>query len=208
MPKSKTKPKRKRGNRAGKGSSFEREICRLLSVWWTGDSDADVIFWRTSQSGGRATARRKTGRRTAAAHCGDLAAIAASGEPLTRAVVFELKRGYRTAALHDLLDRPVRAAAQVWEEWIAQAQEASANAGTRYWAVIHRRDRRECLIVVPRALLWNLGFNDPAADFPPPVVDAVVELTAGKKKNRVGLVAMPLGAFLAAVTPDMICGLK
>ncbi len=46
-----------------KGSNFEREICKLLSLWWTNDK-RDDIFWRTSGSGARATTRSKTKQKT------------------------------------------------------------------------------------------------------------------------------------------------
>ena len=39
--------------KAYKGSEFEREMCKCLSLWWT-DSKRDDVFWRSAQSGGRA----------------------------------------------------------------------------------------------------------------------------------------------------------
>jgi len=41
-----------------KGSSFEREICTILSKWWT-NNERDDVFWRTAGSGARATTRSK-----------------------------------------------------------------------------------------------------------------------------------------------------
>jgi hypothetical protein len=156
MAAAKAKPKKKRvrkRNRAAKGPQYERELCRALSLWWSGGKDSD-LFWRASQSGGRATQRAKSGKRTAG-HCGDLCCTTSEGEPLIQVVTIESKRGYnRSAHMADLLDR---------KEWptdpklrkrtmlgmIEQAAAAANRAGTPYWLLIHRRDKREALVYMP-----------------------------------------------------------
>src|SRR5262245_2386383 len=55
--------KRKKYNRAAKGSKFERDLCRQLSLWWS-DGKRDDVFWRASQSGGRAKFRGRRGLQT------------------------------------------------------------------------------------------------------------------------------------------------
>lgn len=142
-----------------KGSAFERKVCRLLTDWWLGTTGEDVIFWRTAGSGGRATTRTRKGKRTTRAHAGDIAAIDPRGEPLTSLITFELKVGYPRANLHALLDKPAGAGQQVYEEWIGQARDSSKAAGTKYWAVIHQRDRRVPLAVVPFALVREVVPN-------------------------------------------------
>ncbi len=142
-----------------KGGAFEREISRRLSAWWLSNPDADtsdVIFWRTSQSGGRATTRAKTGRKTTTAHCGDIASLDERGAPLTQLITFELKKGYSSASLHALLDKPKSAAVQIYEKWIAQAEASAKAAGSQYWAIIHSRPRRETTITMPADLLDSL----------------------------------------------------
>jgi hypothetical protein len=47
-----------------KGSSFEREIAKLLSLWWS-EGMRDDVFYRSHASGGRFTMRRKSGKDTA-----------------------------------------------------------------------------------------------------------------------------------------------
>ena len=74
----------------GKGSKFERSMCKLLSIWWAGRDD---IFWRTSQSGGRATERKKKGLATAGSY-GDMTAIDELGRPFDDFFVMEFKKGY------------------------------------------------------------------------------------------------------------------
>lgn len=75
-----------------KGGSFEREISVLLSKWWTG-GERDDIFYRSSSSGGRFTARFKRGKQTADHH-GDICAIDVLGKPFTDTFSSELKTGY------------------------------------------------------------------------------------------------------------------
>lgn len=137
--------------RSAKGSAFERSICRQLSLWWSEGQD-DNLFWRTSQSGGRATTRAKAGKR-ADKHCGDICALDHVGAPLLRVISWELKRGYGKATIHDLLDRPTKAKQQVYEEWIAKADRDRRRAGALYWAIIHQRDRREPIMFFP-GRLW------------------------------------------------------
>lgn len=137
-----------------KGSQFEREFCRRLSEWWS-DGEHDDLFWRSSQSGGRATVRRRKGKSTRG-HCGDITATDSVGEPLLKLVTFELKRGYGRATIHDLLDQPDTAKEQTWGAWLKQARAAALNAGTPYAIVVHKRDRRRAVIFFPKAFHESL----------------------------------------------------
>lgn len=129
-----------------KGSEFERDVCRQLTAWWTGDPAADVVFWRTAGSGARATTRRKKQKDTTSDHCGDLGALTDDAAVLTRFVTFELKRGYPAATLTELLDgRPTKKPREL-VGFLTQAVESSRNAKTPHWAVIHRRDLHESVL--------------------------------------------------------------
>lgn len=141
-------------NSKNKGSSFERDICRQLSLWWTADLPTlrDDCFWRTSNSGGRATVRGKK-KQTTSGHYGDICATDSVGEDLLKVVTIELKRGYNKHSLFDLIDKPAKAAKQEWEKWIEQAIASSILAKTKYWMIISRRDRRETLVTIPTGLL-------------------------------------------------------
>jgi hypothetical protein len=93
--------------KSSKGSSFEREVCKLLSLWWTQDLNPprDDVFWRTSQSGGRATERMKKNVATAYSS-GDVTFIDPIGQPFIDALMIELKRGYTSEiAILDFLDK-------------------------------------------------------------------------------------------------------
>jgi hypothetical protein len=182
---------------ANKGGQFERDLCRVLSVWWAGDPDTDVLFWRTSQSGGRATQRAKSGRRTHAAHCGDIAALDERGAPLTRLITFEAKRGYPATTLHAMLDHhPSRPfpKSDTYPHWIDQASAAAAHAGTPYWCVVHARPGRDWMATLPAALFDALDCT-PRTVSPP-----LVRIFTGK----IDLVCCKLTAFLDGVTPAEI----
>lgn len=139
----------------GKGSQFERDICRKLSLWWT-DGARDDIFWRTSQSGGRATTRAKAGKALQAKGAyGDIAAIDPVGEPLIAAVSIEVKRGYNRFSLQDLMDGTQAEEKYGLASFLDQARRDAA-ASNREWLLIWKRDRRTALIFYTRAVLNKL----------------------------------------------------
>lgn len=76
------------GSGKSKGSEFERNVCKQLSLWVTKGEKTD-LFWRTAMSGGRATVARKSG--IAVRQSGDITAVAEEGHRLTNRLYFELK---------------------------------------------------------------------------------------------------------------------
>ena len=86
---SETKRSRRGGSRSkAKGSSFERLVCKKLSLWVT-HGERDDCFWRSAMSGGRATVSRKKGGDVRQA--GDITAVAEEGLPLTDRAYIECK---------------------------------------------------------------------------------------------------------------------
>src|SRR6476660_6899090 len=130
-----------------KGADFEREICKQLSLWWTYDSRDDV-FWRSSQSGGRATVRFRKGKGTAGSY-GDICAMDPIGEPLLKLFTIELKRGRSHGEPGDLLDGKGSASCHPFLNAIRQAKEAHRIAGSRSWLLISRRDPKQTVIFFP-----------------------------------------------------------
>jgi hypothetical protein len=130
-----------------KGAAFERDICRQLSLWWT-SQQRDDIFWRTPQSGGRATHRAQKNKGTAG-HYGDIMAVDPIGNPLLKFMTFELKHGYGGASAMDLLDGGPKS---LWRAWIIGAMRVCEDARSRYWAVIARRHCRKTVICYPSDL--------------------------------------------------------
>ena len=172
-----------------KGSAWEREFCTLLSTWWTGGTRDDV-FWRSSQSGGRATSRFKKGRRTAGSY-GDICALDPIGQPLLDFVTIEAKRGYTASTLHDILDSPGRTQ-QKWESWMDQAQRSAEQAGSISWLIVARRDKRKAIVVMPAETVRRImGYATMNTLF--------IRFSAGKE-----IYAVTLDAFFAEVSPKMI----
>ena len=139
----------------GKGQSFEREICKLLSRWWT-NGERDDIFWRSSNSGGRAKTRSRQGKRTFGGY-GDVQATDPIGQPLLDLCTIELKRGYSNSTIGDVLDAKPNAKPQQWELFVQQVMEDQTNAGVPYWLLITRRNQRMPLVFMPVAFMQALG---------------------------------------------------
>jgi hypothetical protein len=76
-------------NSKQKGSSFEREICRALSLWMSHGKQEDV-FWRSAMSGGRSTVAFGKGKRLAT-QAGDLSCIHPVGNAFASRFLVECK---------------------------------------------------------------------------------------------------------------------
>lgn len=87
-------------NSKEKGSSFERETCKKLSLWIT-NGEKDSCFWRTQNSGGRFSSRRKKGVETINQD-GDITATEKEGEILTDHLSVECKH-YKDINLWSLI---------------------------------------------------------------------------------------------------------
>jgi len=129
-----------------KGSAFEREICKKLSLWWS-DGERDDIFWRTSGSGARATTRRKQGKRTRY-ESGDISFRDPVGKLFVDFFLLELKRGYSAGiSVLDLIDKGTgkKPLLLQWQEKLEKEREAIQ----RSWTLIifRRNNRRTCLLM-------------------------------------------------------------
>ena len=126
-----------------KGGDFERRVSPHLSLWWTGGKYDDTV-WHTHGSGGRATSRRRKGKRTSG-QAGDLCSTDPLSRGLFRVFAFELKSGYQQITINDLIDRPPNAAFNEdgWDGWIEQAETAKAETGAACWCLIHHRSGRK-----------------------------------------------------------------
>ena len=78
----------------GKGSDFERDICKYLSKWYQG-SVKPYIWWRGRGSGSVFTMDSEAGESFA----GDIYSIRNEGRWLTDKVVIECKNGYPRASI-------------------------------------------------------------------------------------------------------------
>lgn len=78
----------KKGRSKSKGSAFERDVCKQLSLWVSKGKHKD-LFWRSSMSGGRATVTRKRG--SLVRQAGDITAVMPEGHKLTDRWYIECK---------------------------------------------------------------------------------------------------------------------
>lgn len=182
--------------RASKGSAFEREIAKQLSLWWTqGPNPRSDVFWRTSQSGGRATSRAKKGQSTVNAH-GDLAAVDPIGQPFLDKFTLELKRGNSHGTIADLLDADGATELPI-QCTLRQAIRSHKETKSQGWMVIHKRDRKLPLIYASAE-----SFVSTLEDKRPVPLDwARFRLKLPYLKERTTFFVCSLAAFFEVVDP-------
>jgi hypothetical protein len=186
---------------------FERTFAVELGLWWCGRED---VFWRSSGSGARATTRAKRGKATAGQH-GDIAATDPVGAPLMAVLSFELKDGYSSQGIHDLLDHGWAAgkpgsAVKDWEIFLRKAYIMQESAGSWAWLLVTHRARRVPWVWGPAHLyteLTELGAFQKrprlAVSLQCPVRD-----TRGAVVRYADIFGLPKEYFFARVTPDHI----
>ena len=189
-------------NGSRKGSAFERDVCKRLSLWFSKNT-SETLFWRTAGSGARSTSRAKSGKSTANS-AGDIGYLDAAGKPLIEAITFELKCGYSKADTTSLIDTlPSRKKPQLLE-FIRQAVESGRNAQSKYWSVIHRRNSKQTLIHFPFSM-WEL-----ICRYDQYTTDAMAKRCGSVQFTYVPVtddlvscvVSMPFDRFLEVVYPD------
>lgn len=83
-----------------KGASFERLVCRTLSLWMSNGKFED-LYWRSAMSGGRSTVAAAKGVRLAA-QAGDISCLRQPGFALTDKFLLECK-AYKDLQFHGLI---------------------------------------------------------------------------------------------------------
>jgi hypothetical protein len=138
----------KKRRKSGKGSAYEREICKKLSLWWTGGV-RDDIYWRTASSGGRATARKKLGKSTVGQY-GDVCATDPTGKPLTDLCTIEIKRGYSGETFANIIEEHQNPKVKecLYRRFIKQAEIQRRQSKTPYWLLICKRNARKPILIM------------------------------------------------------------
>jgi hypothetical protein len=170
-------------------------------MWWT-KGERDDVFWRSAGSGAMAKTRSKVGKSTYGQY-GDIQAVDPIGEPLLSVFTIEIKRGYSKFMFMDMVDKPEKAGEQEWEKWHDQVTTDSKNAGSPFWWLITRRDRRMPLIFLP-GRAWNI-LKEAGLGQKGPWLMARVILKSGK---RAWVGGMLLNDFLDQISPDDIKRLR
>ena len=105
------------GGSKKKGSAFEREVCKKLSLWVSKGQRQD-LFWRSAMSGGRATVAKRSGI-SLAHQAGDITATHPDGHVLTKTFYIEC-RFYKNIDLGSLLFGQGHTAS-FWRETVVSA---------------------------------------------------------------------------------------
>lgn len=113
----------KRGGGKSKGSQFERDICKQLSLWITAGKREDCL-WRSAMSGGRATVSKRKGidvRQT-----GDICAVSPEGHALTDYFFIECKH-YKNLAIDSFFITQGGILHKFWDECRKKARNHDLN---------------------------------------------------------------------------------
>ena len=202
----------------GKGENFERKICKKLSMWWDGDLEKgrQDLFWRSSQSGGRAKLRGRQGKQTAG-HYGDVCSTDPCSVAFCKTVLLELKKGkQRGTSFADIIDRPTGLTAKAqfaFEEFLQQTIESYEQSDCLYWMLVFHRHLKVPMAFMQRSFYWCLREYKCFRRRPVPYVEmgAVIRERHKIAKNKfksgtrkVELVGMHWQTWLDTVSPEII----
>lgn len=137
----------------GKGSDFERKLCKIFSLWWT-NNERDDVFWRTSQSGGRATERQKKGKKTAGSY-GDMESKHTISKPFEKTFLVEFKKGYNKD-ISTLILIDGRQKEPVLLKWWKKNEQIRLQCTRPYSLLIFQRDHRHPCIMMTNELFSKL----------------------------------------------------
>jgi len=125
------------GGGKAKGASFERKICKQLSLYYSGGR-RDDLFWRSAISGGRASLQRHgLGRRNQA---GDITAI--GGHDFLSNVFVECK-SYKDLNLVGFLLFGTGKLQKFWDTALKQARAS----GKRYTLLIAKENMLPVIVI-------------------------------------------------------------
>lgn len=131
----------KSGGGKQKGSEFEREVCKILSLYVTAGHRDDVL-WRSAMSGGRATVALKKGKRLDHV-AGDICAIHPAGQLLTDEYFIECKH-YANLDYTGLLLTGTGVSALFW----TTACEKAVTHAKRPMLIL-KQNRRPVMVMLP-----------------------------------------------------------
>lgn len=145
------------GGGKAKGSSFERQVCRDLSLW-VSNGERDDLYWRSAMSGGRASVQFKKGGKNLT-QTGDITAIDPLGAPLTSAFLVECKF-YRDLILVGLFHGIKTGISSHWTKCVEQAKQHN-----KLPMLIARQNRVAPMVVLDQDGINFFGLTDLIATF-------------------------------------------
>lgn len=130
-------------NTKQKGNNFERDMSRMLSLWWTGGKRDDAI-WRSASSGALTT----VGKGRYLAHTGDFAATDGEAELLFKHTIIEAKRGYSRYSVQDLVDVPLSRLPQNPVYEMLTKLVSSCKTQGKLGMLLWKKDRRDLIVIL------------------------------------------------------------
>jgi hypothetical protein len=177
-----------------KGSDYEREIAKRISIWFS-EGERDDVFWRTSQSGGRATERYKRGSSTQNSD-GDLSFIDESGACFIRYYLVEIKRGYN--AQLDILNWIDGKSNPILFDWFTKSKREKRRANRKQVLIIFRRDKKRSVVAIDgdhfRELQHHFGL----------LSGSVIKLERNASNIRKQIALIPFDSFFNWYDPAII----
>lgn len=129
------------GGGKAKGSSFERAVCKALSLWVT-YNERDDVLWRSALSGGRFTTSRKKKDSGLEHVAGDICAVHSDGYAFVDFFYIECKF-YKKFDWHRLLDDHAGVLAGFWIDTCKKAQDVKKSP-----LLIFRQNGGDCFVAV------------------------------------------------------------
>jgi len=187
-----------------KGSKFERDTCRKLSLWFS-HGKRDDIFWRTAGSGARATVRAKSGKMTADS-AGDISAIDEKAKPFTAVSIWELKRGYTSKrgtygsiSILSIVDKLSKEKDPILVEWSKKLHRELKTHKRKYGFIVFQRDRKNPCIAMGAETFKELKLKNKKKYYWPPFGPICQICT-----RKVDLVLILFDEFLEWCEPETI----
>ena len=172
-------------NSKAKGSGFEREIARKLTMWLTGQ-DKELYWWRSPNSGGVSTVSQINTEIS-----GDLVALKPESIAINRLFNWELKTGYEGASFDLHLKCNKNEDLRVfWEQSVRDAKRADKEP-----VVIFRKKRMPNIWCGISENIFN-KFYDKLKE------NRIILLTWGKEFSLQPVIFMNFEDFLNTITPE------
>lgn len=139
---------KRKGRGSRKGGAYERTLSVLLSLWVSSGRRED-LFWRTAQSGGRATIGRRKGKDLART-AGDIGAIDPRGEWLCGTFLIEAKHYAQFKWPQDIYDQssatPKKKTLRALEIALHTREEAAIHGRRSFLCLVRENHRPDAIL--------------------------------------------------------------
>jgi hypothetical protein len=168
-------------NGKAKGSSFEREVAKLLTLWVSGQSK-ELYYWRSPGSGMMAKLSNQKDM------AGDIVPLKEEAKVLTNKFSIEIKTGYAEADLFKHLKQTKNEIVKsFWDQCIRDSRIAN-----KYGILIFRKKGNQPIIGIEESVYKQLAGMD---------IELSLYILISYGNDLPNLVLMDLSEFLNKVQP-------